>query len=63
MKISISFKKQKLWIGIQLTYERAIANRSSTSMICCYVSGEHDYVLLQRGYRNYGKPQVIVDDN
>lgn len=36
----------------------AIANRSSTTMVCCYTSAQHDYVLLQRGYRNYGTPNV-----
>lgn len=28
-------------------------------MICAYASGSHPYIYLQRGYRNYGIPNVI----
>lgn len=37
---------------------RILTNRSSTSMLCCYASAAHPYVYLQRGYRNYGTPNV-----
>jgi hypothetical protein len=37
---------------------RILTNKSTTNMICCYVSGQHRHVYLQRGYRNYGTPNV-----
>ena len=38
--------------------EWSITNRSSTNLVCCYASADHDYVFLQRGFRNYGRPNV-----
>lgn len=37
---------------------RNIANKSSLSYIACYARAGTNYVYLQRGYRNYGIPQV-----
>ena len=38
--------------------EWAVANRSSTNLVCCYVSSASPHVFLQRGFRNYGRPNV-----
>lgn len=37
---------------------RVIANKSATTMLCCYAMGSQPFVYLQRGYRNYGQPNV-----
>ena len=37
---------------------RNAAQKTSLSFISCYASKVTDYVYLQRGFRNYGKPQV-----
>ena len=37
---------------------RIIANKSGLSMISCYASNQEKYVYLQRGYQNYGRPNV-----
>ena len=39
---------------------RNLAQKTSLSLISCYVSKVTDYVYLQRGYRNYGRPQVSI---
>lgn len=40
---------------------RNIANKSALSYIACYARSGFDYVYLQRGYRNYGIPQVLCN--
>lgn len=37
---------------------RNLANKSALSYIACYAKAGVNHVYLQRGYRNYGKPQV-----
>ena len=39
---------------------RNLASKSALSYIACYAKNGTDYVYLQRGYRNYGIPQVNV---
>ena len=36
-----------------------MAQKTSLSFISCYASKITDYVYMQRGFRNYGKPQVL----
>lgn len=38
---------------------RNMAQKTSLSFISCYASKITDYVYMQRGFRNYGKPQVL----
>lgn len=37
-----------------------MAQKTSLSFISCYASRVPDYVYLQRGFRNYGSPQVKI---
>lgn len=37
---------------------RNLACKNSLSYIACYAKAGANYVYLQRGYRNYGQPQV-----
>jgi len=44
---------------VALSLFRNIANKSSLSYISCYAKAGVPHIYLQRGYRNYGIPQVI----
>jgi hypothetical protein len=46
--------------GNSYLMHRILTNKSSTTMLCCYASSAHPYVYLQRGYRNYGTPNVHI---
>jgi hypothetical protein len=39
---------------------RSLACKSALSYIACYAKAGASHVLLQRGYRNYGVPQVVL---
>lgn len=45
---------------LNLHYFRSIANKSTLSYIACYAKAGANHVYLQRGYRNYGFPQVSL---
>jgi hypothetical protein len=56
--ISKIYKKLKLNNGTFDELYRNVANKSTLAYIACYAKSGQQYVYLQRGYRNYGIPQV-----
>lgn len=42
-----------------MAIRRNVANKSALSYIACYAKAGASFVYLQRGYRNYGHPQVL----
>lgn len=53
------YKQQKSVTGTPFITYRNVANKSALSYIACYAKAGANYVYLQRGYRNYGVPQVL----
>lgn len=43
---------------VQPSLFRNLACKNALSYIACYAKANSQYVFLQRGYRNYGIPQV-----
>jgi len=50
--------KRKNQRMVQPSLFRNLACKNSLSYIACYAKANSQYVFLQRGYRNYGIPQV-----
>jgi hypothetical protein len=44
--------------NIYIQFYRNLAQKTSLSYISLYASKVQEYVYLQRGFRNYGRPQV-----
>ena len=57
-QISSTFRPQRWRDGNFDNNFRNLAQKTSLSFISCYASRIADYVYLQRGFRNYGRPQV-----
>lgn len=51
-------KKPKSKSGMFDEICRNVANKSTLAYIACYAKSGEQHVYLQRGYRNYGIPQV-----
>lgn len=66
-KIFPIFKDRKLLNGTFFNNKhRSLANKTSLSFISCYASKINTHVYLQRGFRQYGIPQVnpfIISNN